>query len=165
MDDEDEGAGVVEQRQDAPPTMEEIVCLLRSQLDGDGHDDGGEDEIALCGRPALAILEQDPDMCMRMAYQKLHDVPYKDVGSCWRRLYTDAALRKVLVKLERCAREGHADGERYEDSVDVDVDEGEDWLTDVVESLDMALILTGAPRREAVIELIFSALEIGRAHV
>ncbi|KAH7135874.1 hypothetical protein B0J11DRAFT_426203 [Dendryphion nanum] len=127
------------------PTIKEIVELVKSELDArrgtrwDSEDDGGEeDEIADCGGPALSILAQDPDMCMRLAYQKLHDVPYKDVKTCWRRLYTDAALWKVLKILERC--------------------DEKNWITEIVKSLDMALILTAAPRREALIELIFSAL-------
>jgi hypothetical protein len=35
----------------------------------------------------------------------------------------------------------------------------EDWITEIVKALDMALILTGAPLREELVELTFSALQ------
>ena len=69
-------------------------------------------------------------------------MPYRDVKTCWRRLYTDAALWKIARILEIGGR-----------------DEGGDWITEVVTTLDMALILTGAPAREELVEDVFKELE------
>ncbi|KAF2020829.1 hypothetical protein BU24DRAFT_416502, partial [Aaosphaeria arxii CBS 175.79] len=134
----------------APPSLDEIIALTRSELTSSSSQDhgNGSDDIQECGRPALSILSRNPDAAMRLAYQKLHDVPYKDVKTCWRRLYTDAALWKVLGILESQVQIN----ERR------DCPGKEDWVTEVVKVLDMALILTGAPSREEVFELIFSAL-------
>lgn len=138
---------------DAPPSLSEITQLIRSELSSTTTDD----EIRQCGGPALAILAKWPDTCLQLAYQKLHDVPYKEVKKCWRRLYTDAALWKALRIFER-AGTGTGEEERNEDgNMEGDADAG-DWITQVVRTLDMALILTGAPGREELIELVFSAL-------
>ncbi|KAF2800693.1 jumonji domain-containing 5 [Melanomma pulvis-pyrius CBS 109.77] len=136
------------------PSLAEMVQLTRNSLTTSSQDD----EIHECGRPALEILEGNPDMCIQLAYQKLHDVPYKEVKTCWRRLYTDAVLWKVLGFLEGVEDDGEVGkgvgmGRAKEGGFE------DDWIAETVKSLDMALILTAAPRREELIELIFSALQ------
>jgi hypothetical protein len=128
------------------PSLEEITTLTRSELTSQQDDD----DIQQCGQPALSLLPRAPDLCLQFAYQKLHDVPYRDVKRCWRRLYTDAALWKVWGILE--GRNNGKDEMRR-------AGEEEDWVTQVVQVLDMALILTGAPAREELIELVFAALK------
>jgi len=81
------------------PTLEEITQLTRQELTTVQT----ADPIRECGRAALSLLPNDPHLCLKLAYQKLHDVPYKDVKKCWRRLYTDASLWQVL----RLAEGGH----------------------------------------------------------
>ncbi|KAF2994184.1 hypothetical protein E8E13_002012 [Curvularia kusanoi] len=121
------------------PTLEEIIQLTRQELTTVQE----HDSIVECGRAAVALLHTNSDLCAKLAYQKLHDVPYKEVKACWRRLYTDAALWRVLSKTE---------GRK------------EDWVDEVVKLLDMTLILTAAPMREELIELWFMALEEELAH-
>ena len=116
------------------PTLEEIIQLTRHELTTAQE----HDSIIECGRAALAMLRTNPELCAKLAYQKLHDVPYKEVRTCWRRLYADVALWRVLRKTEEKNR---------------------DWLDEVVKLLDMALILTAAPLREELVELWFTALE------
>ncbi|CAA9962738.1 Cupin 8 multi-domain protein [Pyrenophora teres f. maculata] len=117
------------------PTLDEIIGLTRQEL----TTAQAPDPIRECGRAALLLLPIDPDICLKLAYQKLHDVPYKDVKTCWRRLYTDASLYQVLKLAEGgCER---------------------DEIDQVVRLLDMALILTGAPGREELVELWFAALK------
>ncbi|KAI0586886.1 Cupin-8 domain-containing protein [Pyrenophora tritici-repentis] len=117
------------------PTLEEIIELTRQEL----TTAQAPDPIRECGRAALLLLPNDPDVCLKLAYQKLHDVPYKDVKTCWRRLYIDASLYQVLKLAEHaCER---------------------DEVDQVVRLLDMALILTGAPGREELVELWFTALK------
>ncbi|KAF2830439.1 Clavaminate synthase-like protein [Ophiobolus disseminans] len=133
------------------PTLEEITQLTRRELTTASK----TDPIRECGRAALSLLPAEPDTCQQLAYQKLHDVPYKDVKTCWRRLYTDASLRKVVELVN--AQEQHAreiDGE----TLAKHGSEGK-WIDEVVRMLDMALILTGAPQREEVVELWFAALK------
>lgn len=125
---------------DAAPTLEEIIELTHHELTTAQENDS----IVECGRAALSILSTNPGLCLKLAYQKLHDVPYKDVKACWRRLYTDATLWKVITIAEVRVRGARTDA---------------DWINEVVKSLDMTLILTGAPGREEVVELWFAALE------
>jgi hypothetical protein len=127
----------------AAPTLTEIIQLTRDEL-STAQDD---DSIIDCGRAALALLHSNPDLARKLAYQKLHDVPYKEVKTGWRRLYTDASLQRVLVVIE-----GYLDISERAHEIGA-------WLDEVVKLLDMALILTAAPGREELVELWFAALE------
>lgn len=124
----------------AVPALEEITQLSRQELSTIQDDD----PMVECGRAALSLLRANPDLCMKLAYQKLHDVPYKDVKTCWRRLHTDATLWSVLNKSEGRIKQAQPD---------------EEWLDEVITLLDMTLILTAAPMREELVELWFTALE------
>lgn len=121
----------------AAPSLKEILQLTLQELVIEQPDD----LIRECGRAALALRQKDPGTCRQLAYQKLHDVPYKEVRTCWRRLYTDASTWEVL-RLVEADIEGHVE-----------------WIDEVVKRLDMALILTGAPTREELVELWFAALK------
>ena len=74
------------------PTLLEIIQLTRQELTHTQK----TDPIRECGRAALALLPSDSDLALKLAYQKLHDVPYKEVKTYWRRLYADASLWKVV---------------------------------------------------------------------
>jgi hypothetical protein len=95
-----------------------------------------DDPILECEADVLSNLQQNPNEVRRLADDKLHVFPFKDVRDCWRRLYTDASLWEI-VQLE---------------------EEG-DWATTVVKTLDMTLIMTGAPLRQSLIEKLFQMLE------
>jgi hypothetical protein len=125
----------------AAPSLQEIIQLTRDELTSASK----EDPIRECGRAALSLLPSKPDVCLKLAYQKLHDVPYKEVKACWRRLYADASLWDAVRLVEEKAGK--------------EVDAADSWVGEVVRILDMALILTGAPQREEVIELWFMALK------
>ncbi|KAJ4371342.1 hypothetical protein N0V83_004559 [Neocucurbitaria cava] len=133
------------------PTLQEIIQLTRQELTTAQK----SDNIRECGRAALSLLPSDPQLCSELAYQSLHSVPYKQVKTCWRRLYTDASLWKVV----RLAEEPALPQSTKKDS-NVEEDEFKrTWIDEVVRVLDMALILTGAPGREEIVELWFSALK------
>ena len=110
------------------------------QLDND-------DPIVRCEFDALRMVIDQPEDAIKLADEKLHIFPFKDVDVCWRRLYTDASISKSikLVK-EQVASNSQAFLE-------------EKWLDEVLKLLDMALIMTGAPRRELMIEDFFSKLQ------
>ncbi|MCJ1390277.1 hypothetical protein MMC18_003135 [Xylographa bjoerkii] len=98
------------------------------------------DPITRCGPESLDELVSDPDHFIRLADDKLHVFPFKDVDICWRRLYTDASIAKAVLAIK--AHVSDDDEMRSETA----------WLDDVVRTLDMALIMTGAPLREGMIE-------------
>ncbi|KAI8935371.1 hypothetical protein NX059_007954 [Plenodomus lindquistii] len=139
---------------DAAPSLLEITRLTRQELTARRHDDDDDDPIRKCGRAALALLRRDPEFAAKLAYQKLHDVPYKDVKTCWRRLYVDAKLWCIMGLVE----EGRQGEETQCEDGGGALRRGKDWVDGVVTALDMALILTGAPAREELVELWFSAL-------
>ncbi|KAF1845163.1 jumonji domain-containing 5 [Cucurbitaria berberidis CBS 394.84] len=128
------------------PTLQEIIQLTSQELTTAQK----SDPIRECGRAALSLLPTDPDLCLKLAYQNLHSVPYREVKTCWRRLYTDASLWKVVWLAKEPAFE---DARQEEDKT------GKEWMDEVVRMLDMALILSGAPGREELVELWFSALK------
>ncbi|CAI2161936.1 11589_t:CDS:2 [Funneliformis geosporum] len=75
------------------------------------------------------------------ATEKLHSYPYKDVPLCWRRLYTDASLVKSFCEIFVTLKTEN---------------EIESWKQ-IIKTLDMALIMTGAPgidRKEMIFNLI-----------
>ncbi len=124
--------------QNETPTLDEIIQLTRCELTTAQEND----PISECGYAAISLLRTNPALCIRFAYQKLHDVPYKEVRTCWRRLHTDATLWGVLDLVESRSERLPAD-----------------WADGVVRLLDMTLILASAPNREGLIELWFAALE------
>ncbi|PVI04106.1 Clavaminate synthase-like protein [Periconia macrospinosa] len=174
-----------------PPSLAEITQLTHNELtrrNDDGNrstninddglitdadsisirgEEGDADTIQDCGLAALDLLRRNPTLCLDLAYQHLHDVPYKEVRTCWRRLYVDAALWVVLgivgrlfpVEKGKVNEDRTQEGEKDCGGEPDGGEEKDDWVAEVVKTLDMALILTGAPRREELIELWFSALE------
>ncbi|KAF2735302.1 Clavaminate synthase-like protein [Polyplosphaeria fusca] len=131
----------------APPTLREILELTREQLITAQDDD----PIAECGFAPLSILQSHPQTVLRFAYQKLYHVPYKEVKDCWRRLYMDAALWNAMIVLERHLKLGS--------KITLSVGQGhDDWITQIVEILDKAMITVGSMRREELVQLWFEAL-------
>jgi hypothetical protein len=137
----------------AAPTLPEITQLTRQELTT-----AQTGCIRECGRAALALLTTDTELCLKLAYQKLHDVPYKEVKTCWRRLYADASLWMVLKLVEgRHAEE--LDSQTPKDKRLEEINGEGDWIDEVVRLLDMTLILSGAPEREELVELWFATLK------
>ncbi|KAG9189073.1 lysine-specific demethylase 8 [Alternaria panax] len=134
------------------PTLLEITQLTLQELTHTQE----IDRIRECGRAALALLPTDFDLALKLAYQKLHDVPYKEVKTCWRRLYVDASLWKVVKAVDTQPSQLSTTGS---DEQRGNTEEGSAWVDEVVRILDMTLILTGAPQREELVELWFAALK------
>jgi len=76
----------------------------------------------------LWLLKRSADL-LRLARQKLHAYPYKDVPPCWRCLFTDASILKAVLLIRP----------------DSPAEEEEE---EIVYALDMAVIMAGAPGRE-----------------
>ena len=97
-----------------------------------------DDPIHECGDSVLKLLLARPDDLIRLAHDKLHSYPFKDVPTSWRRLYTDASISKAISEIKT-----HSQAGRLEEN------DFQGWQTDVVRLLDMAVIMTGAPHRRS----------------
>ena len=95
----------------------------------------------------LNMLDTVPGIVRDAAYSKLQVFPFKDVRECWKRLYTDASIAVALLHLKTHLR------------VVTDEEMREAWVETVVRTLDMAIIMVGAPRREKMIEGMFEQIE------
>lgn len=87
---------------------------------------------------------------LRLSTTKLHAFPYRDVPLCWRRLYTDASILKAVAQITILLDRPSTGSEEWIAGL-----ENED--AEIVKTLDMALIMTGAPgheRRETFEELL-----------
>lgn len=105
----------------------------------------GNDPIQRCSQDVSNELLQRPDELIRLSHDKLHVFPFKDVDACWRRLYTDASIAKALLMIKAHLSEDKTSAI---------------WLDDVVRALDMALIMTGAPLREQMVEDLLDRLQL-----
>lgn len=86
---------------------------------------------------------------LRLADEKILSFPYKDVPTCWRRLYTDASILKVVSRLVIHRVTGGQ-------GTEVSGDNNEGW-SGCIRDLDMALIVAGAPgnnRKEMIFDLM-----------
>jgi hypothetical protein len=122
--------------EDLEKCCDRCLCDLLSPIE--------DDPIQRCGDISLVDLSSDPDNFIVLANEKLHVFPFKDVDICWRRLYTDASIVKALHVIKTCSS---------------DSDTHLTFLDDVVKTLDMAFIMTGAPCRREMIDHIFEELE------
>lgn len=136
------------------PATHEVLELTRQELTTVQNND----PISECGRAALAILTTDPSLCLKLAYQKLHDVPYREVKTCWRRLYTDASLWQLVSLVEGCFELENGTAIRN-GKPGVRATLGDKIMDEVVRMLDMSLILTGTPHRGELVELWFAAIK------
>ncbi|KAI9808011.1 MAG: hypothetical protein M1827_007560 [Pycnora praestabilis] len=111
-----------------------------------------DDPIYECGSSTIALLISRPNDLIRLAYDKLHAYPFKDVPTCWRRLYTDASISKAISQIRVYI------GSFPGNALDTEHG-GTDWRSEVVKTLDMAVIMTGAPLRRDIIEDLISNLQ------
>ena len=118
------------------------------------------DPITACPPSILSILPSRPSALISLSHTRIHSFKFSEVPIYWRRLYTDASILEAAYVVKRSVESALlADGsDKGKD--DYDEDQPSDWIQDVVKLLDMALIMTGAPGREDVIEDFFSNLQI-----
>ncbi|KAJ5747158.1 uncharacterized protein N7511_008854 [Penicillium nucicola] len=127
-----------------------------------------DDPILECGDELRELLLTNFEKAKQAANAKLHVFPFKNVQECWRRLYTDASIIHACViaaGLTSASSEPNFNVvlriQELEDAgTEPRVSLHAPWLSQVVEILDNALIMTGAPRRERLIELLLSTLEV-----
>ncbi|RHZ59833.1 hypothetical protein CDV55_101618 [Aspergillus turcosus] len=144
-----------------------------------------QDPILDCCNNDLAALRElllkNTDHALELADAKLRVFPFKDVKTCWRRLYTDASIAKVCLAIcDNCGfscdgtlvdnESRLADGTENPSKLDQIASEKEQsqykldpdapWVLSSIHTLDNALIMTGAPLRENLVESLFSALHL-----
>ena len=117
-----------------------------------------EDVINQCPQSALFLLSTRPDAVRTLAHTKLHTFHFASVPACWRRLYTDASIL-VAVNLIQEHLEGPEIKMESQTVEEQNRKDDEDWIDEVVQILDMALIMTGAEGREEMIETLIAALQ------
>lgn len=121
-----------------------------------------DDPIHECDISIDELLNQ-PEEQLRLADEKLHVFPFKDVRPCWRRLYTDASIVKVLNKIhEECVQDDddlEAVSEKLKQTDYSRIDPDAPWMNAAVHILDMTLIMAGGSRRESLIEMIITTLQ------
>lgn len=130
-----------------------------------------DDLIRQCLPDSPHLLFSDPEKALELANTKLHVFPFKDVHLRWRRLYTDASIVKVCFAIIRHCNLARLDHSPQPDPHDLlkqlnnnadpktKISPHAGWLTEAIHALDRALIMTGAPRREKLIESLLSALQ------
>ncbi|KAJ5676664.1 JmjC domain protein [Penicillium maclennaniae] len=125
------------------------------------------------GEGLRALLFNTPSKALEIADAKLRVFPFSDVQDCWRRLFTDASIvQACYVVIQECKlRElptDDLDESRLtkellehlgESDQDVRIDIRSPWLTQVIHTLDKALIISGAPMREFTIESLLLSLQ------
>ena len=109
-----------------------------------------DDPILECGCDDLNDLVEHADELLKLADQKLHVFPFKEVKPCWFRLYTDASIAKaVTLSLDH----------RSSADAAAPSTENESWIDQAVASLDRALIMAGGLQREDTIQKTLRWLE------
>ena len=131
-----------------------------------------EDPILECDYDIANILNS-PDEALFIADSNLRVFPFKNVHVCWRRLYTDASIAKTCLAIVRECKLSRVALQKDSGSLDAEKLAGElkelnsplrispdaPWLSEIIHTLDKALIMTGAPLREKLIETLLSALQ------
>lgn len=157
-----------------------VIALALSTI----AEPASDDPIFQCcnhDRDALRdLVLNSPDRALEIADSKLRVFPFKDVETCWRRLYTDASIVKACLRIcsecglsrDKSSNDSHGQVPWLPRLID-DLDQIRDgdsgpgmkvvstspWLSPVVNVLDKALIMTGAPMRETLAESLLDALQ------
>jgi hypothetical protein len=158
--------------EDTRSQLERHVIHLRENEDTQNHNE--EDSLYNCG-PAIvdllwrqartlcekqgdwALLQRRLDDLISLSKEKFYAFPFKDVPECWRRLFTDSSILKACLLVIQArlktvkGQDVHVDASSTESSM----------LNIMVQTLDLAIIMTGAPgiERRGWIEKIMYLLE------
>ena len=115
-----------------------------------------DDEIHECNVDNLDIMS-NAESLHKLANEKLHVFPFKDVKQCWFRLYTDTSIAKAVTLIDENLASEITKGKKPKALEGLN--EGK-WLDDVISLLDMALIMAGGLGREHTIHELFRQLQL-----
>ncbi|GAB1741578.1 hypothetical protein NU219Hw_g6804t1 [Hortaea werneckii] len=114
--------------------------------------------IQECGQAPLQIIAHRFEEVLIIAYEKLNTCPFSSVQKCWRRLYEDASLFKVVHMLRaRVASSGEDSNPNERLKLQNGPQDG-DWLSEIIGVLDKSIQLSGAPGRRQLHDTIFQQL-------
>ena len=141
-----------------PPLLELLARSLKTLLQP-----APNDLILDCPTSTRSILHTRPASLVQLAHAKIHSYPFNKVPVCWRRLFTDASIvqainvvRDGVEAIENARTVENADGNTEANGLG----SREDWIQEAIGLLDMAVIMTGAPVREEMIEKLLSDLQV-----
>lgn len=107
-----------------------------------------DDPILHCECDLDKLVDSAEDL-LNVADRKLHVFPFKQVKSCWFRLYTDASIVKAVKLILANISSANAAASPNKD---------ESWMDQAVATLDRALIMAGGLQREDIIHEIIQRL-------
>ncbi|KAE8353366.1 hypothetical protein BDV28DRAFT_148175 [Aspergillus coremiiformis] len=163
--------------------LEEITAVALSAVAEPASDDPIHKCLNYDSEALRELVLNTPDEALQLADANLRVFPFKDVETCWRRLYTDASIVKACLSIcDHCGfpreRNSHKeDGTHHtsfysrllsdlnkhmnsgKETEGLKVSPDAPWLSPTVHILDKALIMTGAPLRESLIESLLDALQ------
>ena len=117
-----------------------------------------DDEINKCPPSALYLLLARPDALITLAHTKLHTYPFASVPACWHRLYTDASISLAVNLIKENWVDNARNGVNWSDG-EKDEDDNDEWIGEVVRTLDMAIIMAGAAGRRGIVDTLTGALQ------
>ncbi|KAE8387338.1 hypothetical protein BDV23DRAFT_186488 [Aspergillus alliaceus] len=162
--------------------LQQLITVALSAIADPASDDPIHECLSHDLKAHRELILDTPDKALELADANLRVFPFKDVETCWRRLYTDASIVKACLSIcnnigfpreENSHKEGvmhntslgsHLFGyinnnpsSEKEETLKIPPDAP--WLSPTVHILDKALIMTGAPLRESLIESLLDALQ------
>ena len=143
---------------DEAQVLSTVQVALQHHLASDLDD---SDPIHLVGPAVLYILRRDSGAALDLAHDRIHSFLFDRVPVCWRRLYEEAQLWSVATVLDGLLRKKKQSTDDESHDPTQEVFALRDPMTDIVGKLDMLLILSGAPRRRALVDRIFDLLDEG----
>jgi hypothetical protein len=124
--------------------LDTTIRLLRNEI---SRPYDVADSIHKCDSAVMSILQSHPEESLRLAHSKLHAYPFRDVPDCWRRLYCEASLWKAYSILPRLLPIQNANSEVLEHT-----------CSDIISTLDLCLIMSGAPERHDLVHRIIETV-------
>ncbi|KAK3398608.1 Clavaminate synthase-like protein [Sordaria brevicollis] len=126
-----------------------ILQLYESSVAETGFRDSNDDGNIVSGverEKAISLVKRRLDVVTKTAYGKFYAYLYKEVPTCWRQLYTDAAILKfallVLLDFDHVTEAGEEEEEEEEE--EERRLKRERIVDQMVKTLDLSLILAGA---------------------
>jgi Cupin-like domain len=129
-----------------PSVMESYLCRVLDLM----SDTREGDPIHQCDCDHLGSVPEHADQLLQLADEKLHVFPFKEVQSCWFRLYTDASIAKAVKLMLAHLQDADTAAPSFTSNA---------WIDETVAILDTALIMAGGLGREEMIHKLLGQLQ------
>ena len=145
------------------PTKHMDFAELADRLVWELSDQATDATIQQCGPAPIRIIRERPNDVLALAAKHLSATPYHEVQKSWRRLYEDACLWRVVHLSRHHSSRSESDKETAhwertpsESRSEVRVDS----IGNIIEYVDKAIIVAGAPRRAAALHFVCDRLAV-----